>query len=300
MAAATAYLTNSLIPRYDFFVLYYVGSGRRDYARKPIPPYRRPYWEFQAILTGAAEPSGLDRSPAERAAQRTAAAPGTAASPRSGISAPLLWLFPPGHLHGWQSASGTECSVAVFHFDRVIEPVSAYVEQQGCLAVPLSTERVAAVNALAAEVRAALRESLPGSAVLYDYVRAWLCYLVWSAAPREIGAGHGTAKSERVHGALSYYREHMHAGVSLGEVAAHVTCSPSHLRRLFHELRGQSPKQAFQQEQMARARELLLLSDRSGESVAEQCGFSSLQAFSRAFRRREGETLRAWRRRRQR
>ena len=146
-------------------------------------------------------------------------------------------------------------------------------------------------------VRDMVHQGLPGSHFLYGHVLSWLCYLLWQQSPHapEFDTGVGAGPRERVYRALAYFREHMHTGLDVSTLATWAACSESHFRRLFNSVLGCPPKEALASEQISRARELLLQTNQTAEAIAEACGFQSVEAFSRAFRRSEGTSVRRWR-----
>jgi len=85
-------------------MLCYLGGGTRHYAEKPVRAYRRPYWEFQAVIAG-----------------RIAMEDETGTLP---LRRSHLWLSAPGHLHGWTGEAQKPAEIAVFHFLRIPEPLA--------------------------------------------------------------------------------------------------------------------------------------------------------------------------------
>jgi AraC-like DNA-binding protein/mannose-6-phosphate isomerase-like protein (cupin superfamily) len=71
----------------------------------------------------------------------------------------------------------------------------------------------------------------------------------------------------------------------LPELAHEVALSESHLRALFRTHMGQSLGAYIQRIRMNRARSFLVDTDRNVSQVAQDCGYDSIHAFSRAFRR---------------
>ncbi len=76
--------------------------------------------------------------------------------------------------------------------------------------------------------------------------------------------------------------------VRVEDVARKVKLSVSHLRRLFRSCMGISPQRYQTRARIQYAKQLLMGGNHSIGEVAELCGFSSIQSFSRAFHREEG------------
>lgn len=82
---------------------------------------------------------------------------------------------------------------------------------------------------------------------------------------------------------------------TLTELAARCNLSESRLSHLFRETMGLSPMQYQEQQRMARARELLVMTARPISAIAYACGYEDPLHFSRVFKRREGVSPRAYR-----
>lgn len=89
---------------------------------------------------------------------------------------------------------------------------------------------------------------------------------------------------------------HLDRLFGLKEIAAHLSVSESHLRAKFRREMGTSIGQHLRSLRLQKAIGLLLQSDLSITQVAERCGFDSIFAFSRSFRRFTGVTARDYRR----
>lgn len=77
---------------------------------------------------------------------------------------------------------------------------------------------------------------------------------------------------------------------TIRELAADLGMSPSHLRSRFLASCGVSLGRHMRELRLERARGLLKMSPARVSEIAEQCGFSSLFSFSRAFKTRYGES----------
>lgn len=81
----------------------------------------------------------------------------------------------------------------------------------------------------------------------------------------------------------------------MAAVARAVHVSPSHLRRLFRQVRGENPLKTFTQMRLQRVMELLSETPEKLEVVAARCGFSSAADLCRVFRRVHHASPHQWR-----
>lgn len=82
--------------------------------------------------------------------------------------------------------------------------------------------------------------------------------------------------------------QHLAEPFSLGDLAQAIGMSEYHFSRLFKRATGRSPSQYFIQLRMARARQLLLETERSVIDIGLEVGYSSASHFSQIFRREVG------------
>jgi AraC-like DNA-binding protein len=81
--------------------------------------------------------------------------------------------------------------------------------------------------------------------------------------------------------------------LSVTEIAAHLGISTAHLSRLVKRGTGQTLSEYITSVRLRKAKDLFALGNRVSD-VAAECGFLSLQSFSRTFRRVEGISPRAY------
>jgi LacI family transcriptional regulator len=96
--------------------------------------------------------------------------------------------------------------------------------------------------------------------------------------------------------ALRYIREHACDPCTVQDVLRRVPVGRRWLERRFVQQLGRSPHAEILRVQMDSARRLLLHSNCGLPEIAEQCGFSAPQSFSRAFRHIMGNSPAAYRR----
>ena len=88
--------------------------------------------------------------------------------------------------------------------------------------------------------------------------------------------------------AVNFIRNSYFRGVTVAEIAEHVSVNRSYLYKLFEETFGMSPKEFLTRFQISRAKELLTWSDISIESVAWSCGYKDALSFSKVFKKTMG------------
>lgn len=85
--------------------------------------------------------------------------------------------------------------------------------------------------------------------------------------------------------AVNFIRNNYYRGITVAEIAEHVSVNRSYLYKLFETTFGMSPKEFLTRFQVSRAKELLTWSDISIEGVAWSCGYKDSLAFSKVFRK---------------
>ncbi|MCS3917920.1 helix-turn-helix domain-containing protein [Fervidibacter sacchari] len=88
---------------------------------------------------------------------------------------------------------------------------------------------------------------------------------------------------------LQLVEERLADKLSVKEMAKAANCSERHLRRIFKETLGMSPKKWLLQRRLQRAALLLTQTDLTVKIVANKCGFEDLSLFNRQFRQRFGQ-----------
>jgi AraC-like DNA-binding protein len=92
-----------------------------------------------------------------------------------------------------------------------------------------------------------------------------------------------------------YVRDHLHRAVTIGNLAEDLGYSISHLRAVFRDRLGVSLGRYMRESRLSEAAKLLQASEFNVSEIGEKCGFESLYAFSRAFRKAYGLPPRAYR-----
>lgn len=90
--------------------------------------------------------------------------------------------------------------------------------------------------------------------------------------------------------AIAFMDEHECQNITLDEIAAHVHLSRIYFHNLFLAATGRTPHRYLLERRIARARQLLMTTDRSLWQIALECGFSSQSYFNQVFRKELGCT----------
>lgn len=92
-----------------------------------------------------------------------------------------------------------------------------------------------------------------------------------------------------------HVRENLDRAISIGDLAQALGYSVSHLRAVFRDRLGVSLGRYMRESRLSEAAKLLQSSEFNVSEIGERCGFESLYAFSRAFRKAYGLPPRAYR-----
>lgn len=99
------------------------------------------------------------------------------------------------------------------------------------------------------------------------------------------------SRSPKMDRAVCYIIENIHrSSLNNHEIAAQVGVCESYLRRMFQECFRTTPKQYVLDTRMKKARQLLGENRKNVTQIAEECGFSSVYHFCRAFKTYSGIT----------
>lgn len=259
-------------------VLRYLANGHRQ-MNEAIPPNWRTNWEFYAIITGRV-------------------APIFHSDDRPALQEKMLWVFPPESCHGWISTPHHTFHRIALHFSSVPHALETAVRQQGTFfSKPLNDDEIARFKAIAAELephflRPTVLSSLHFQARLLD-----LAVLALGGHDVKQPPNLPNLAAFKVESALSWFTVNIARNPTIEEVAAAIHVSPSHLRRLFWEVRQKSPKAAFHQVQLEKAQELMSRSSLTLEEIARHCGFASASHLCRAYKQTRKFTPTFWRKR---
>lgn len=88
---------------------------------------------------------------------------------------------------------------------------------------------------------------------------------------------------DRMAAAIAFIEEHLFDELSLGGIAEAAGLSPYHFHRTFQALAGEPPAEYLKKRRLDAAAGFLAETDRRIIDIAVDCGYSSQEAFSRAF-----------------
>lgn len=112
------------------------------------------------------------------------------------------------------------------------------------------------------------------------------------SAPAIVDPGGGPKLSAR---ALGFISRHAARGISLVDVARHLSRSPAHVAAVVKADTGRTVVEWITESRLASARQLLLHTDETIEAIGTRVGFASASHFHRVFRKSHGVTPTAWR-----
>lgn len=95
-------------------------------------------------------------------------------------------------------------------------------------------------------------------------------------------------KNLYINRAISYVELHYKEDVTVQELADYLAINRSYMSELFSRTIGMSPKEYLIKYRIAKARNMLVYTDRSVEDIAVFCGYSNLSSFSKVFKKDTG------------
>ncbi|HDR7658387.1 helix-turn-helix domain-containing protein [Bacillus wiedmannii] len=90
---------------------------------------------------------------------------------------------------------------------------------------------------------------------------------------------------EMIKEAIEYIEEHLHEELTTERVASHSAVSMYHFHRIFQRYIGMSVTDYIRKRRLTHAAQVLVSTERAVIDIAVQYGFSSQEAFTRAFKR---------------
>ena len=227
----------------------------------------RPNWEFYAVTEGCCAPVFHDNDWPE-------------------LQEKTLWLFAPECRHGWIGDGARPHHRIALHCGSVPHPLDALVRASpnNHYSMKLTDEQIARLKAIAAELEPHFQRPTLLSGLHFQGRLADLAVMMLSDNDAVTPPDLSQLAVFKVENALSWYSEHLSRAPSVKEVAAATNVSPSHLRRLFWQVRKTSPKSAFNQARLERAQELMSRCTLTLEEVARSCGFTSASHLCREYK----------------
>lgn len=207
-----------------------------------------------------------------------------------------LFVLTPRVVHGYPEARSdyTGCTLQIaYEFVREVIPAV-----DDCRFTPSDEGRAHALPLLFELVRYCKEDDPANREVILSLCRAFLLvlarYCLVSGNPTTLTATEGDRLLESI---VSYLDYHFTEDISLGALANQFNISYSYLARLVKEHLGMSAKQYLTNKRYAQGHFLLVTTERSVTEIAHDAGFPSANAFIREFKRRDGVTPEAYRKR---
>lgn len=257
-------------------MLRYMNRGVRSGANPHPVGLPRCNWEILAVVQGSIRPVYPNK-------------------PRTDFRSRWIWLLPPESPHSWVTPAGRSCEVSVFHFASVHPMIEASLPAGRTLSMPLDDAGAEVLDALQQELLPHYRSPCYSSALHFEAAMLRLCALFSDRDLQVMSLAGFDGRSETILRAEQWHRARLGAGVRVNDVAAAVNVSPSHLRRLFMRIRGESPKRVFTRARIEEACRLMAQPGVSLKEVSAHCGFNSFSEFYRAFKRHTGQSPSRWR-----
>jgi two-component system response regulator YesN len=125
-----------------------------------------------------------------------------------------------------------------------------------------------------------------------ETMKIWVCHVidVFDACLSAISQSDSSIELIR-----KYIREHLDEDLNRKKLASLVYLSPDYLSHVFSERTGESLTAFILNERIKRAKELLLLSQKSIRDIALTSGFPNISYFSRQFKCVTGKTPQEYR-----
>ena len=247
-------------------MLLYFANGRIRW-KGPARCNTRTNWEFYVVLDGRC---GVIFQDGERPA----------------LQEKTLWVFAPECSHAWTDDGHRTYERISLHFGSVPYPLDELVRQNGgWLQRSLSEAEIDRLRTLARAIEPHFLHPTLASPLHFQRHLMDLTLLALEGHPLTTQSpGLTDLATFKIERALSWYAEHVARGPSVKEVADAVHISPSHLRRLFWQVRKTAPKAAFQRLRLEKAKELMSRSAVTLEDVARDCGYASASHFCREYK----------------
>nr|WP_242038700.1 AraC family transcriptional regulator [Chroococcidiopsis sp. [FACHB-1243]] len=107
---------------------------------------------------------------------------------------------------------------------------------------------------------------------------------------QNIAPKHSGLTATQLRQAIDYVQAHLDRNLSLAQIAAAISISPTYFSRLFKRATGSSPHQYVIQQRVERAKVLLKTTDLAIANIALQVGFSSQSHLTHHFKHLTGVT----------
>ncbi len=257
-------------------MLRYFAHGHRQ-INAPFPVNWRTNWEFYIVTAGRV-------------------APVFTAGEQPEPQAKTLWVFAPECAHGWFARPRRNFDRVVLHFGSVPHPLDTFVRSHGgWFAKKITAAEILRLRDIAAELTPHFQHPTIVSPLLFQARLLELSAMALGGDAARQPPSLPELAAFKVDSALAWQAVHLAGNPSVKEIAAAIHVSPSHLRRLFWQVRGSSPKSAFQKARLERAQEIMTRSAFTLDEVARLSGFASASHLCRDYKAAHKITPTFWR-----
>lgn len=140
------------------------------------------------------------------------------------------------------------------------------------------------LDAMERAFRAVVNE-IPGYEFKTRAALSDMMYLLVSRAPALRAMPKKALRSaDRIKTMLQFIQDHYTEDLTVEQIAASASISPSECLRCFHDMIGTTPNQYLRSQRLQRAAELLCSTGLQVTAIAAQCGFEDSSYFARSFR----------------
>lgn len=190
-------------------------------------------------------------------------------------------VIPPGCPHFYRAVPDDPWTIWWVHLDGANLP--QWLEALGATTTPVTIDipNITQPVNLIAGIVVTMESDTTVPGLTECAALAWQLLAHLALNQRDIRAD----SSEPVRQAQDYLRAHLTEPFRAQDLADAVGLSSSHLTAVFRQSTGTSPLQYLTLNRMARARELLTLTDLTVHEIATAVGYSDAYYFSRVFRR---------------
>lgn len=257
-------------------MLVYLGKGWRDYGNFPFPVASRPYWEFQAVLNGRIAP--------------------VLPNEKVDLKGDCLWVFPPFHLHGWIGDPAQNAEVAVFQYPVVPLALAEMVASGSYIQISLIPPLRNRLHELVNVAERHYNKPDPRSQLRHQHLLLELCLMTIENISVIDVQSSSPGSTSAVFRSIKWFEKNISLNPGLKEISRAAGVSAAHLRRLFHTAYGSSPSEILRRIKLYHAMEHMKKGNNTLEAIAEKCGYGSLSAFSRTFKKAMGCSPSYWQR----
>ena len=143
-----------------------------------------------------------------------------------------------------------------------------------------------AMDCMERAFRAVVNE-IPGYEFKTRAALSEMMYLLVTPATRAVPKK-ALRSADRIKTMLQFVQTHYAEDLTVEQIAASASISPSECLRCFHDMIGTTPNQYLRGQRLQRAAELLCGTTLQVTAIAAQCGFEDSSYFARSFRQLYG------------